>query len=548
MAHEEKDVVEAGEVQPTVRGDIPIDGQFVGARQWASEEFEIDRRGIGIFGTYVYGEGNRVTQAGDRGYRYDAAGQLTASPDADYRYDAKGRIVEGVRKDGTRLRYRYDYTGRRVVKESEGSGGRLRAIYVDRLSEERDGQLIDYVYVGDQRIARLGGKKPGAAVQRAIAALPPVLQGFGLLLMLAAAVFAGPRVLRSNARRAMAMGLACAVAGLACGGCPAPPVDGTAVFYHSDVLGGVALQTDSEGKPVGERAYSPYGTELVGSDEPYGFTGKELDAELGLHHFGARAYDAYSGRFVSPDPAVLANPELALGDSQLLSPYAYARNSPHSYTDPDGQVAQVVAGAGLGALVGGGVYLAKAAFTGGFTWKGLGGAILGGAVSGGIAGLTMGASLVVQVGVGAGAGVAGGLASRGVETGSLTQMLDPKAIAVDAALGGVAGPIASKVVGAIASKAAPVVKDLFAKAKAVVGKGAAKGGQKLLPANAGPTAHISPSEVVGKTTAQIDARARELGLQPRGQDPASGRGAYVDPQTGQQRILSIRTRVLRTAT
>jgi hypothetical protein len=61
---------------------------------------------------------------------------------------------------------------------------------------------------------------------------------------------------------------------------------------------------------------------------------------------------------------------------------------------------------------------------------------------------------------------------------------------------------------------------------------------RLLPERAGPTAHISPNEVIGRTPAQIGARAQQLGLQPRGPDPAMGRGAYIDPQTGVQRILS----------
>lgn len=61
---------------------------------------------------------------------------------------------------------------------------------------------------------------------------------------------------------------------------------------------------------------------------------------------------------------------------------------------------------------------------------------------------------------------------------------------------------------------------------------------RLLPSKAGPTGHISPSDVAGKTPAQIDARARELGLTPRSPDPAGGKGAYIDEQTGQQRILS----------
>lgn len=69
-------------------------------------------------------------------------------------------------------------------------------------------------------------------------------------------------------------------------------------------------------------------------------------------------------------------------------------------------------------------------------------------------------------------------------------------------------------------------------------EGAVTDASKLLPENAGPAGHISPSEVIGKTPTEIDARAKELGLQPKGPDPQSGRGSYIDPQTGEQRILS----------
>ena len=63
-------------------------------------------------------------------------------------------------------------------------------------------------------------------------------------------------------------------------------------------------------------------------------------------------------------------------------------------------------------------------------------------------------------------------------------------------------------------------------------------GQKLLTEKAGPVAKISPSEVANKTPTQIDKRAKELGLEGKGKDPKSGQGAYVDPQTGKQRVLS----------
>ena len=48
---------------------------------------------------------------------------------------------------------------------------------------------------------------------------------------------------------------------------------------------------------------------------------------------------------------------------------------------------------------------------------------------------------------------------------------------------------------------------------------------------------IDPKDVAGKTPSEIDRLAREKGLHPKGPDPQGGRGAYIDPVTGQQRIL-----------
>ncbi|WP_240998598.1 RHS repeat-associated core domain-containing protein [Pseudomonas viridiflava] len=48
---------------------------------------------------------------------------------------------------------------------------------------------------------------------------------------------------------------------------------------------------------------------------------------------------------------------------------------------------------------------------------------------------------------------------------------------------------------------------------------------------------ISPSDVAGKTPEEIDRMAKDKGLNPQGPDPMSGRGAYTDPVTGEQRVL-----------
>lgn len=49
---------------------------------------------------------------------------------------------------------------------------------------------------------------------------------------------------------------------------------------------------------------------------------------------------------------------------------------------------------------------------------------------------------------------------------------------------------------------------------------------------------INPADVAGLKPHQIDAFARRIGLDARGPDPMNGRGAYLDPVTGNQRILS----------
>ncbi len=63
------------------------------------------------------------------------------------------------------------------------------------------------------------------------------------------------------------------------------------------------------------------------------FTGKERDSETGLDYFGARYNASNMGRFTSPDPEGAGASVL---DPQSWNGYAYARNNPLLYVDPDG--------------------------------------------------------------------------------------------------------------------------------------------------------------------------------------------------------------------
>ena len=57
------------------------------------------------------------------------------------------------------------------------------------------------------------------------------------------------------------------------------------------------------------------------------------------------------------------------------------------------------------------------------------------------------------------------------------------------------------------------------------------------PGASGQSPAISPREVAGKSPKEIGALARSRGLVPRGPDPMNGKGAYLDPATGCQRVL-----------
>ena len=110
-------------------------------------------------------------------------------------------------------------------------------------------------------------------------------------------------------------------------------------FYFSDHLGSHAVVENATGTACEQDIdYYPYwGVEndyCPNVAQNYKFTGKERDAESGLDNFGAR-YDASSlGRFMTPDPSGLLAPHPE--DPQSWNLYAYVRNNPLIYLDPNG--------------------------------------------------------------------------------------------------------------------------------------------------------------------------------------------------------------------
>ena len=118
-------------------------------------------------------------------------------------------------------------------------------------------------------------------------------------------------------------------------------------YFHPDHLGSPLLALDEGREIVGEQLLYPFGavarTEGVGMSR--GFTGARRESKLGLAAFDARYLHEATGRFLSPDPALLnvAEPPLS---PQFLYPYAYSMNRPLSYIDPDGRSPVPVSAAG----------------------------------------------------------------------------------------------------------------------------------------------------------------------------------------------------------
>jgi RHS repeat-associated protein len=110
-------------------------------------------------------------------------------------------------------------------------------------------------------------------------------------------------------------------------------------YYHLDALGSVRVVTDQNAQVVSRHDFLPFGEEWPApqptTKEKKLFTGHERDAETGLDYFGARYYRANLGRFTTVDPVYTLKENLE--DPQRWNRYAYARNNPLRYTDPDGR-------------------------------------------------------------------------------------------------------------------------------------------------------------------------------------------------------------------
>jgi RHS repeat-associated protein len=125
--------------------------------------------------------------------------------------------------------------------------------------------------------------------------------------------------------------------------------------------------------------YDSFGNVLLDTNpgfQPFGFQSGLYDGDTGLVQFGARWYDASTGRWLSKDPILLQGG---------LNLYVFCGNDPVNFADPSGLWFGIddAIFAGTGALLGVAGRLAGDILTGSLSnWEDYAGSAVGGAAAG----------------------------------------------------------------------------------------------------------------------------------------------------------------------
>jgi RHS repeat-associated protein len=278
--------------------DQTVFPEIVGTERWYYDDAAniTGRRRDGQRENFRYTGLNRLVQAGPVTYDYNRAGEVTErqgpAGSADYEWNGRGELVEAELADGSTVSYGYDAFGRLVRRVKTPADGEVPPVAEKSLYIWHEREILAEYDEGERGELELY-KEYFRAAGRLVAVK---MHGF-------------------HGRRE-----------------PGPEgflhSKGGLMYYHTDRLGAPVAITDRHGEPVVRYAWDAYGRAMAGVFEPYntvGFSGKMRDGATGLTYFGARWYDAESGKFLSRDP---------IRDGWNW--HAYVGGDPVNYVDPWG--------------------------------------------------------------------------------------------------------------------------------------------------------------------------------------------------------------------
>lgn len=278
----------------------------------------------GLAETFNYDDLNRLTTTnfqglGSKTYQYDTLGNITYKSDVgNYLYGANGAGPHAVTSTtGTRNNtYAYDANGNQV----SGAGRTLSYTSFNKpLTITRDTTTVAYAYDTERNRIK---KTTNTSTTIYIGKLYERVQTGSVLEHKQYISAGGNTFAVLNTKGATT----------------------ETRYLHKDHLGSTDVITDELGAVVERQSFDPHGLRRYTDWQPTpigisltsaittrGFTGHEMDGEIGLVNMNARMYDPVLGRFLTPDTYVQF-PD----NAQSYNRYTYVNNNPLSFTDPSG--------------------------------------------------------------------------------------------------------------------------------------------------------------------------------------------------------------------
>jgi RHS repeat-associated protein len=234
-------------------------------------------------------------------YRYSGTGNLIHKAGQDFTYGAEGgRVPNAVTRAGGKT-WSYDANGN-LERTDSSLLGKVELVWNAEnmpIELKRDAEPIQSKNFIGERLWRKREKPPGDPSRESVTLYP-----------------FGSYVIENGKARKYFSDWA------------ERSTDGQLRFYHPDVRGSTTLVTQLGGAVVHRSSFLPWGE---ADKSQGGFTPRKKfhnreDEATGWYDYGARLYDPFTGRFISPDTDLEAG----------FNRYAYASNNPVSRIDPDG--------------------------------------------------------------------------------------------------------------------------------------------------------------------------------------------------------------------